>query len=254
MRSPPLATLDTRRHNLPLQPTLLMGREREVAAVAALLRRTEVRLLALTGPGGTGKTRLGLQAAAELLEDFPDGVFIVPLAALADPSLVPAAIAEALEVRGSGNTPLRELLKSERAGKQTLLLLDNFEHLPEAASELTDLLSGCLRLKSLVSSRVPLHVRAEHVFSDTPLALPRRKPPPTPEQLTQYEKVTVPWGRSDMLDSCSRESCTPGAITGVGTYDAEYLGARLTNRGLHGQQPARTRPRHDATTRLSHRR
>ncbi len=96
---PPLRSLDIRLHNLPLQPTPFLGREREVGEVVALLRRPDVRLLTLTGPGGTGKTRLALQAAAELLDGFADGVFFVPLAPLADPALVPSAIASALAIR-----------------------------------------------------------------------------------------------------------------------------------------------------------
>jgi hypothetical protein len=102
---PPLRTLDAFRNNLPLQPTLLIGREKEVAEVCERLSRPEVRLLTLTGAGGTGKTRLGLQAAAELTQEFEDGVFFVSLAAISDPELVVGAVAETLGVKEVGGQP-----------------------------------------------------------------------------------------------------------------------------------------------------
>src|SRR5215217_244352 len=109
---PPLKTLDSRRNNLPTQPTPLVGREKELEEVLALLRSSDVRLLTLTGPGGTGKTRLGMQAAAELTDEFEDGVFFVALAAIADPTLVAPAIARTLGLTESGAQPPEELLKA----------------------------------------------------------------------------------------------------------------------------------------------
>src|SRR5215210_953432 len=102
----PLKTLDNRPNNLPLQPTPLIGREKEVAAVVKLLEREDVRLVTLMGTGGTGKTRLGLQAAADMLDDFPDGVWFVELAPITDPSLVVSTIAQVLGVKEAGGQPL----------------------------------------------------------------------------------------------------------------------------------------------------
>jgi predicted ATPase/class 3 adenylate cyclase len=188
---PPLRSLDTRAQNLPLQPTPFVGREQEVEAIVDLVRRPEVRFLTLTGPGGTGKTRLALQAAVELLDDFTDGVFFVPLAPLNDPELVPATIAATLGIREEGDQPLREQLRSVLATKELLLVLDNVEHLVEAAPAVGELLETSSRLKVLATSRVPLHLRAEREYPVPPLGLPRRKPPPTLEQLSQYEAVRL---------------------------------------------------------------
>ena len=138
---PRLQTLESRPNNLPLQPTPFLGREREVAQVVELAGRPEVRLLTLTGPGGTGKTRLALQAAAELLGDFPDGVFFVPLAPLTDPDLVLRPIAATLGIREEGGQPLAERLQESLATKQLLLVLDNFEHLAAAAPAVGELLA-----------------------------------------------------------------------------------------------------------------
>src|SRR6266436_8660628 len=124
---PPLKTLDTHRNNLPIQPTPFIGREKEVAAVTQLLQRPDVRLITLTGTGGVGKTRLGLHVAAELSEDFTDGVFVVALAPVNDPTQVIPAISQTLTISEASERPLFTLLQAFLKEKQILLLLDNFE-------------------------------------------------------------------------------------------------------------------------------
>jgi predicted ATPase len=188
---PPLQSLAARPHNLPRQPTPFLGREHEVGEISALLRQPEVQLLTLTGPGGTGKTRLALQAAAELLDEFSDGVVFVPLAALADPALVPAAIATALGVREEGGQPLLERLTTHLANRHLLLVIDNWEHLLAGASVLGELLRAAPQLTVLATSRAPLHLQAEREYPVPPLALPRRKPPPSLAQLSQSEAVRL---------------------------------------------------------------
>ena len=188
---PPLRTLEARPNNLPRQPTLFLGREREVDEVVALLQRPEVQLLTLTGPGGTGKTRLALQAAAQLLDEFADGAFFVPLAALTDPSLVPSAVATALEIREAGGRSVAEAVRTSLEDKQLLLVLDNCEHLLEAAPVVGEWLTACPGLRVLATSRAPLRLQAEYEYPVPPLGLPRRKPPPSPEQLSQYEAVRL---------------------------------------------------------------
>jgi predicted ATPase/class 3 adenylate cyclase len=188
---PRLRTLDAHPHNLPVQPTAILGREREVAEVEDLLGRPEVRLVTLTGPGGTGKTRLALQVAAEVVEQVPDGVWFVPLAALTDPRLVSSTIAETLGVRDRGGHPLSDLLKDVLRDKDLLLVLDNFEQLLEAASDVQDLLAAAPGLRVLVTSRAPLRLRGEREYPVAPLSLPRRTPPLPPEQLSQYAAVRL---------------------------------------------------------------
>ena len=188
---PPLQSLESRPNNLPLQPTPFLGRDLEVQQVVELLRRPEVHFLTLTGPGGAGKTRLALQAAAELLDDFPDGVFFVPLAPLTDPELVLPTIATTVGIRDESGRPLAERLREYLATKQLLLVLDNFEHLADAAPAVGELLGVSRGLQVLATSRMPLRLRAEREYAVPPLGLPRRKPPPTLEQLSQYESVRL---------------------------------------------------------------
>jgi predicted ATPase/class 3 adenylate cyclase len=186
-----LNSLDTRPHNLPRQPTPFLGREQQVGDVVDLLRREDVHLVTLIGPGGTGKTRLALQAAAELLDDFSDGVFFVPLAPLTESGLVSAAIASALGLREEGGQPLVDRLRDFVAARTLLLVLDNFEHLVKAAPAVWTFLESAPRLKVLATSRMPLHLRAEHEYPVPPLSLPRLQPPPTAEQLSQCEAVQL---------------------------------------------------------------
>lgn len=150
------------RTNLPIPPTRFLGRERELAEVASLLAREDVRLLTLTGPGGTGKTRLALQVAGEASELYPDGVYWVPLALLRDPALV---LEEAAQALGS-----QDGLASHIADKALLLLFDNFEQVVEAAAGLAELLASCPRLGLLVTSRELLQVPGEHAYPVPPLA------------------------------------------------------------------------------------
>ncbi len=188
---PPLKTLDTHPNNLPIQPTPFIGREKEVAAVTRLLKRSDVRLVTLTGPGGVGKTRLGLHVAAELSDDFADGVFVVALAPLNDPTQVIPAIAQTLAISEASDRPLFTLLIAFLKEKQLLLLLDNFEQVGDAAVMLAELLAACPQLKIVVTSRVGLHVRAEHEFAVPPLSVPTLKQLPDLKTLSHYEAVAL---------------------------------------------------------------
>jgi predicted ATPase/serine/threonine protein kinase len=196
---PPLKTLDVSPNNLPIQPTPFIGREQELTAVGELLLREEVRLLTLTGPGGTGKTRLGLQVAAELSERFVDGVFFVALAPISDPAFVIPTIAETLGIREVGGQPAIERLKEALHQKQILLLLDNFEQVVSAASFVADLLAACPKLKILVTSREVLHVRAEHEFPVPPMDLPDPKHLPGLATLSHYTSVALFLQRAKMV-------------------------------------------------------
>jgi predicted ATPase/class 3 adenylate cyclase len=186
---PPLNTLDARLNNLPIQPTPLLGREREVVEIADLLRREDVRLLTLTGTGGTGKTRLALQSAAELIDDFEDGVFLVALAPISDPELVASTVAGALSVSESAGRALKEDLRDFLSTKELMLVLDNFEQVVDAAPLVGELLSGCPGLKVLATSRTLLRIYGEHEYAVRPLELPDPDHLPPVETLGQYEAI-----------------------------------------------------------------
>ncbi len=188
---PPLKTLDNRLHNLPIQPTLLIGREQEVAAVRRLLLTEAVRLVTLTGPGGVGKTRMALQVAAECADSFADGVFFVNLAAVSDPALVVSAIAQTLGIQEVAGQPLPERLKEYLREQRVLLLLDNFEQVAGGAMQVVDLLATCQKLRVLVTSRAVLHVRAEHEYAVSPLALPDPAHLPDLVALQHYSAVAL---------------------------------------------------------------
>jgi predicted ATPase/class 3 adenylate cyclase len=187
---PPLASLDARPHNLPISPTALLGREREVTEIRALLDQA-ARLVTLTGPGGTGKTRLSLQVAADLLDHFEDGAYFVELAPLSDPALVPSTIGQALGVRDAGGRPVLETLKAYLKSKSLLLVLDNFEQIVMAAPVVADLLAASPGLRVLATSREPLRLRAEQEYAVPPLALPDARDPLTPEALRGYAAVAL---------------------------------------------------------------
>ncbi|HMN31111.1 MAG TPA: BTAD domain-containing putative transcriptional regulator, partial [Caldilineaceae bacterium] len=137
-------------NNLLAQLTPLVGREKERTLLQRFLRRQDVRLVTLTGPGGVGKTRLALQLAADVLDDFTDGAFFVPLAPVHDTGLIPSALAQTLGIHEIPGQPLLETLKSELHDRQMLLILDNYEHLVTAAPLVAELLSACSQLKLLV--------------------------------------------------------------------------------------------------------
>ena len=188
---PPLNTLDVRLNNLPIQPTPLLGREREVAEIVDLLRHANVRSLTLTGTGGTGKTRLALQSAAELIDDFEDGVFLVALAPISDSELVASTVAGALSVSESAGRALKEDLRDFLSTMELLLVLDNFEQVVDAAPLVGELLSCCPGLKVLATSRTLLRIYGEHEYAVRPLELPDPMHLPPIETLGQYEAIRL---------------------------------------------------------------
>jgi predicted ATPase len=185
---------ELRQANIPVQRTVFVGREKEIAAAKELLLSKDVRLLTITGPGGIGKTRLGLEIASALQENFPGGVHFVPLSPLRDPGLIAALIVQTLGIRETGGQSSLEQLKrhlQDSAHEPVLFLLDNFEHLIQAAPLVADLLAMAPSLKVLVTSRAALHVYGEREFPVPALAVPDAQAKTSLDALSQFPAVAL---------------------------------------------------------------
>ena len=244
---PPLRSLEGRPHNLPLQLTLFVGRETALADAATRLRDPGTRLLTLLGPGGTGKTRISLQLAAECLHDFRDGAFFVALAPVRDASQVALSIMSDLGLQSpAGRDPVDALVEYLH-GKHQLLVLDNFEQVMDSASLVGDLLRGCPDLKVVVTSREALRIGGEKVVAIPPLELPSLSKLPDAGQLVQFEAVRLFIDRAmsvkadfavtnanapAVAEICHRLDGLPLAIelaaARIRMFDAETLLARMS--------------------------
>ena len=245
---PPLKTLNATPNNLPVQLTSFIGREHELEAIRSLL--SDTHLLTLTGPGGTGKTRLALQSAAESAERYPDGVWLVELAPVVDPALVPQTIATALNLRASSSQPPMEQVLSAVRGKDLMLVLDNCEHLLDACAQVVDLLlKNCPNLKMITSSREALGIAGEVSYRVPPLHLPEWENFDDLEALGQVESICLFVKRAQaaspaftltrqnaraVVQICRRLDGIPLAIelaaARVKLFSAEQIAARLDDR------------------------
>lgn len=186
---PPLSTFDPTPNNLPTQLSSFIGRESELAGLRRLLDSS--RLLTLTGAGGSGKTRLSVQLAAQAAPDFPDGVYFVPLAPIRNPELVPSSIAQNIGLQDSSDRPLMVRLLNQLRERELLLVLDNFERLLAAATVVADILKGTHAVRIIVSSRAPLHVTGEQEFPVPPLKLPDPDAIPSVASIAGCESVRL---------------------------------------------------------------
>jgi predicted ATPase len=210
---PPVGDGET---NVPVPANRLVAREREVTAICELLRRADVRLLTLTGAGGSGKSRLALEVALALREEFEHGVFLVRLGRISDPDLVIPTIAQTLSVDERADEPLLVTLEDVVRSREYLLLVDNFEHLLRAAPSLTRLLAAAPRLKVLVTSRSPLRVLGEHEYPVAPLSLPELKRPVEPDVLTTSGAVRLFVERAEAVEPRFRlDDATAPAIAEI---------------------------------------
>lgn len=265
---PELVTLDSQRTNLPSQATPFIGRQRELAALTDLLSNDDVRLVTLTGPGGIGKTRLSLQVAADLLDEFEDGVFFVELAPITGSDLVDTAIAATLGMRQAVDESLLDTLIRSLRRKQLLLVIDNFEHVIEAAPVVGDLIAGAPGLKILTSSREMLRVYGEHEYPVPPLGLPEESRSQTAAVISQYEAVSLFIQRAKatqpdfeiaednapaIAEICARLEGLPLAIelaaARVRLFEPEMLLARLSDSLKTLTGGARNLPRRHQTIR-----
>ena len=245
--------MDEVSNNLPVQPTPFIGRDKEVEAVCALLRREAVRMVTLTGPGGTGKTRMAVQVGGHLLLDFRHGVFFVALASITDTALVATTIAQTLGIMEAAHRPIIETIKAYLRDRHILLILDNFEQIVDASPVVADIMSGAAGLKVLVTSREILHLRGEHEFPVPPLGLPDTRHLPPLESLARYEAVRLFVDRAVALrpdfevtgdnaaavaEICSNLDGLPLAIelaaARIKILSPEAMLSRLQNQGANG--------------------
>jgi predicted ATPase/class 3 adenylate cyclase len=225
---PPLKSLATYKHNLHRQLTTFIGREKEMADVKRLLQDT--RLLTLLGPGGTGKTRLMLQVAEEIIEDYPDGVWLVELASLADPDLIPERVAGALNVQEQPGRGLLDTLTEYLRRKELLLLLDNVEHLVLESAEFAEhLLNNCPKLDILVTGREALFIEGETTIQIPSLSLPLKNVDPTVEMIRSSEGVQffLDRGRAVSPDFALTEENAPAIAEVVRRLDGIPLALEL---------------------------
>lgn len=188
---PPLKSLNAHIHNLPIQPTPLIGREKEQETIKAMLDDVNTRVVTLTGPGGIGKTRLALQTAAENIENYRHGVFFIDLSSVFNTEMVMPVIAETMHIKESGTQSVFHNIVEYLKNKHVLLVLDNFEQIINAELQIVELFTECPLLKILITSREPLHVRGEKAFAIPPLTFPKLEKNKSIEKLTQFEAVRL---------------------------------------------------------------
>jgi predicted ATPase/class 3 adenylate cyclase len=220
---------------LPVLPTETIGREAELSRLHGLLTQAQVRLVTIAGPGGVGKTRLAIEAARSLEARFADGAHFVALASVATADDVPATVARALGLVPSGGQRVEDAVARHLSGREMLLVLDNFEHLLQAASWLSDVLASSPRVRALVTSREPLRLRGEHVLSTTPLALPLGD---QPAETAPAVALFLALGRARLPDFAGTRDDIAAAVEVCRRVDGLPLGIELAAGRLGLLSPA----------------